>query len=112
MAAAAPAAPNSPATTDDLPETTPVTAGAKPAAHTAAMAGSDWWRCPLSGQVMQDPVLYGSEGHSFEREALECWVAANPGVDPFTGQPLPPEGNRVLPNYALRSIIQQLRLVS
>jgi U-box domain len=60
---------------------------------------------------MRDPVLYGSEGHSFEREALERWVATNPGVDPLTGQPLAPEGNRVLPNHALRNMIQQLRLV-
>jgi U-box domain len=71
---------------------------------------TDWWRCPLSGSVMRDPVLYGSGGHSFEREALEQWLAANPGVDPLSGQPLPPEGGDLVPNHALRCLIEQLHL--
>ena len=72
-------------------------------------AEPDWWRCPLSGEVMQDPVLYGSEGHSFERAALEQWLAANPGVHPISRQPLlPGEGRDVLPNDALRNMIQQM----
>ena len=71
---------------------------------------TDWWRCPLSGSVMRDPVLYGSGGHSFEREALERWMAANPGVEPLTRQPLPPGGGGVLPNHALRNMIQELQL--
>jgi U-box domain len=58
---------------------------------------------------MQDPVLYGSEGHSFERAALEQWLAANPGVHPISRQPLlPGEGRDVLPNDALRNMIQQM----
>ena len=74
-------------------------------------AQSDWWRCPLSGRVMRDPVLYGSSGHSFEREALEEWSEANPGVEPLSRQPLPPGSTcALLPNHALRNMIQQLRL--
>ena len=60
---------------------------------------------------MRDPVLCGSEGHSFERAALEEWLAANPGIDPLSSrQPLPPEASAVLPNHALRNLIQQLHL--
>ena len=81
-----------------------------PAPADRAAAQSDWWRCPLSGSVMRDPVLYGSGGHSFEREALEQWLAANPGVDPLSGQPLPPGGGTFLPNHALRNTLQQLHL--
>jgi U-box domain len=74
-------------------------------------AESDWWRCPLSGKVMQDPVLHGSGGHSYEREALEQWLAAHPGVDPLSRQPLPPgAGCDMLANHALRSLLQQLQL--
>lgn len=73
-------------------------------------AQSDWWRCPLSGGVMRDPVLYGSSGHSFERDALQEWATANPGVEPLSRQPLPPGSGAVLPNHALRNMIQQLRL--
>ena len=75
-----------------------------------AAAQSDWWRCPLSGRVMRDPVLYGSGGHSFEREVLEQWLAANPGVDPLTLRALPLGGGNVLTNHALRNMIQQLQL--
>ena len=74
-------------------------------------AASQWWRCPLSGGVMRDPVLCGGEGHSSEREALEQWLAANPGVDPLSGQPLPPgAGCDMLANHALRNMIVQLGL--
>jgi U-box domain len=73
-------------------------------------AESDWWRCPLSGEAMRDPVLYGSGGHSFEREALKQWLAANPGVDPLSRQPLPLGRDTPLPNHALRNVIQQLGL--
>ena len=72
----------------DLPDQQPAATGAMPAGHAAVVARSDWWRCPLSGKVMRDPVLYGSEGHSFEQETLERWAVSNPGVDPLTGQPL------------------------
>ena len=71
---------------------------------------TEWWRCPLSGAVMRDPVLYGSRGHSFEREALEGWLSANPGVDPLSGQQLLPDGGDLLPNHALRNTLQQLQL--
>ncbi len=60
---------------------------------------------------MQDPVLCGSGGHSFERDALDQWLAANPGVEPLSGQPLPPgAGSDILANHALRNMIQQLGL--
>lgn len=57
---------------------------------------------------MRDPVLCGGGGHSFERAALEEWLAANPGVDPLSKQPLPPEAGGVVPNHALRNLVQQL----
>lgn len=60
---------------------------------------------------MHDPVLIGSEGRSYEREALEDWLAANPGVDPLSRQPLlPPWGKTMLANHTLRNMIQQLSL--
>jgi hypothetical protein len=82
-----------------------------PAPADRAAAQSDWWRCLLSGEVMRDPVLYGNGGHSFERLALEEWLASNPGVDLLSGQPLPPGGGGVLANHALRNMLQQLQLV-
>ena len=60
---------------------------------------------------MRCPVLCGSGGYSFEREALEQWLAANPaGVHPLSRQPLASGAGSVLPNHALRNTIQQLQL--
>ena len=64
----------------------------------------------LSGSVMQDPVLCSSEGHSFERAALKQWLAAHPAVDPVTRKPPPHGGDVMLPDHALRNMIQQLHL--
>jgi U-box domain len=75
-----------------------------------AAVQADWARCSLSGKIMRDPVLFGSGGHSFERAALEEWLAANPGVDPLRMELLQSEENSVLPNHALRNLIQQLHL--
>ena len=78
------------------------------AANAAVQA--DWARCSLSGKIMRDPVLFGEGGHSFERDALEEWLAANPGVDPLSLKLLQPGQTCVLPNHALRNLIQQLHL--
>ena len=59
---------------------------------------------------MRDPVLYGSGGHSFEREALEQWLAASPQVHPITKESLPSGEGNVVPNHALRNLLQQLHL--
>lgn len=67
-----------------------------------------WCRCPLSGNVMQSPVLIsGGDGTSFERAAIESWLDAHPGVAPLTLQPLPPN-SRLVVNHALRQLIQQM----
>ena len=60
---------------------------------------------------MRDPVLCGGGGHSFEREALEQWLTTNPGVDPLSRRPLPPGREALLPNHALRNMLQQLQLL-
>ena len=85
------------------------TGAAVPAVQQSAAA--DWWRCSLSGEVMQDPVLFGSGGHSFEREALEQWLAANPQIQPITKEPLPSGEGSMVPNHALRNTLQQLHSV-
>ena len=59
---------------------------------------------------MRDPVLCGSGGHSFDWAALEGWLAANPAVDPLSRQPLKLGAGNVVPNHALRNMMQELQL--
>jgi hypothetical protein len=67
-------------------------------------AAGQWPRqfmCPLTGQVMGDPVM-AADGHTYERAAISDWLRLR-DVSPVTGQPL---SSAVLqPNYSLRQAI-------
>ena len=60
-------------------------------------------RCPISGQIMVDPVILASSGVSYERSLLETWIEER-GTDPETGEPL--ADRRVLENPCLKSLIE------
>ena len=62
-------------------------------------------RCPLSGEIMRDPVLLVCSGLSYERRVLETWIADN-GTDPESGEPL--TDGRVLENRCLRLLIEMV----
>lgn len=45
------------------------------------------FKCPITLEMMQDPVfLFTQSGRSFERAALEQWLAYHPTVDPLTNE--------------------------
>ena len=59
-------------------------------------------RCRLSGQPLQDPVV-AADGWTYERSALEAYLAGGGSTSPVTGQPL---GSSLLrPNFALRDLL-------
>ncbi len=65
--------------------------------------------CPLSHELMRDPVLFREgAGHSYERSELETWIAycrrRDDGViiDPMTQEVVDGE---LIPNYTLRDAI-------
>ena len=60
-------------------------------------------RCPISGEIMADPVILACSGLSYERRLLESWIAER-GTDPETGEPL--ADRRVLENPCLKSLIE------
>ena len=57
--------------------------------------------CPITGEVFLDPVLLVGDGHTYEREAAERWLAKH-ATSPLSGQALPPHGLTLVPNHALR----------
>ena len=63
----------------------------------------DSFKCPLTLEVMVDPVLDG-QGISYERKALMTWLALSPR-DPMARQPLTCE--TLVPNLALRDTIHE-----
>jgi hypothetical protein len=60
--------------------------------------------CPITLKVMEDPVL-ASDGHSYERKAIERWLRAN-NRSPKTNAIM--ASKTVYPNHGLKSMIEAL----
>ena len=54
--------------------------------------------CPITQEVMDDPVIT-SDGHTFERSAIEAWLSNN-NTNPMTGSEI--KSKALTPNFALR----------
>jgi len=61
-------------------------------------------RCPISLEVMRDPVM-AADGHSYERASIERWLAAH-RTSPMTGRVLP--HTELVPNHRLRGVIDEI----
>ncbi|KAL5219996.1 hypothetical protein ABZP36_024709 [Zizania latifolia] len=66
-------------------------------------AWPDDFRCPISLEVMTDPVILPS-GHTFERRSIQRWLDGGHLTCPVTNLPLPPSPP-LIPNHALRRLI-------
>ena len=61
--------------------------------------------CPLTFDVMNDPVIVRRTGQTYERATIECWLR-NHDTCPSTGVGL--EGDHTLiPNFALKNSIEE-----
>jgi len=61
-----------------------------------------WIRCPISGEIMDDPVI-GPDGYSYERKNIENWIFEN-DTSPMTDEPL--KHKELVSNHQLRGQIQ------
>ena len=68
----------------------------------------DEFMCPITTELMTDPVL-ATDGHTYERSAIERWFAIGKTSSPKTGEPL--EATAVFPNHSLRSMIRDWEAV-
>lgn len=59
----------------------------------------------LPQSLFRDPVV-AADGHSYEREAIEAWLASGSRMGPLTGEEL--KTTRLFPNRALRAAIAAL----
>ena len=58
--------------------------------------------CPITTDLLKEPVTLGSTGHIFEREAIADWLAHH-NTHPLTGEVL--SNASLAPNFALRDAI-------
>lgn len=70
----------------------------------------DDFKCPISLEIMSDPVILSS-GHTFDRSSIQRWLDAGHRTCPITKLPLS-EPPSLIPNHALRSLISNYTLVS
>lgn len=60
--------------------------------------------CPITQQTMSDPVV-AADGYSYERHAMQQWLAGGKEISPMTGKPL--EHKSLVPNRTLQLLIQK-----
>lgn len=67
--------------------------------------------CPISYEVMTDPVIVVGSGNTYDRKSIEQWLAerqTSDPRDPITNDPLRKQSERrLVPNHALRSQISE-----
>ncbi|XP_028792284.1 U-box domain-containing protein 8-like [Neltuma alba] len=70
----------------------------------------DHFKCPISLEIMSDPVILSS-GHTFDRSSIQRWLDAGHRTCPITKLPLP-DCPSLIPNHALRSLISNYYHIS
>ena len=63
--------------------------------------------CPITLTLMTDPVMLLGDGQTYERSAIESWLNQGHKTSPLTGSEI--SNFRLMPNYAMKSTIDQLR---
>ena len=66
--------------------------------------------CVLTLDIMQDPCILVGDGFTYERAQIEEWIATHivngdPVTSPITGTLLPPDGDVLVPNLAVRWLV-------
>lgn len=64
----------------------------------------DEFRCPISLDLMRDPVIVSS-GHTYDRSSIAQWINSGHHTCPKSGQRL--IHMALIPNYALKSLVHQ-----
>ena len=74
-----------------------------PSAQIAELLIPNHFRCPISLDLMMDPVIV-STGITYDRRSIEAWLDMGNSTCPVTNQELVPDD--VIPNHSLRRLIQ------
>ena len=65
--------------------------------------------CPISKEIMRDPVIVVSDGHTYERAEIERWFKQS-NKSPITNVAL--YNTTITPNHALRKSIEEWQISS
>ena len=73
---------------------------------TEAKAESLERKVGLMQETMRDPVTLVGDGHTYERSAIEAWLARGDAISPMTGEELTEK--LLIPNLLLKRYAEQL----
>jgi len=108
LTAASTAALGSVAAPEEAPAPAPAESMSRADPAAARAAASFVLECPLTMEVMRDPVMT-ADGQTYERTEIEKWFALGKRTSPLTGEELP--STNLLPNIALRQVIRESGLL-
>eukprot|EP00873_Tetraselmis_striata_P035808 jgi/Tetstr1/456072/TSEL_042842.t1 len=80
----------------------PAQSDARPAAGPTALDMEEWLICPITQDIMADPVL-AEDGYTYEREAIAAHFRRR-AVSPMTNLPI---GTTVFPNRIVKSMVEE-----
>ncbi|TKW10259.1 hypothetical protein SEVIR_6G150600v4 [Setaria viridis] len=80
---------------------------ARPAARCAAWINPEALQCPITLELMTDPVTVAT-GQTYDRASIKKWIKSGCRTCPVTGERL--RSAELVPNAAARGIIEQLLL--
>lgn len=76
----------------------------KPLSPAAAPTPPQEYTCPISKELMTDPVLLVETGHTYEAANITRWLRTR-NTCPLTGQQL--DSQQLAPNHSLRKVIHE-----
>ncbi|KAI5010749.1 hypothetical protein ZWY2020_012886 [Hordeum vulgare] len=79
--------------------------GPRPAASCAAWTSQEALQCPISLELMTDPVTVAT-GQTYDRTSIKRWIKSGCRTCPVTGERL--RSAQFVPNVAVRGIVEQL----
>ena len=101
-----PSAPVPPPAPPPAPRPAPTVATPPPApaaTQAARPAPPDALVCPISMELMEDPVL-AMDGHTYDRSSIEAWLKTGKKTSPKTNEALP--SLKLVANHAVKSMVQ------
>ena len=86
-----------------------LTTAAEPSKRKLALGGaadcpSDL-KCPISQELMDDPVMFVQSGNTYERRMIMHWQVDHPRHDPLTGVTY--DEAKLAPNLAVKRLIAE-----
>uniref|UniRef100_A0A4W3H8F7 WD repeat, SAM and U-box domain-containing protein 1 n=1 Tax=Callorhinchus milii TaxID=7868 RepID=A0A4W3H8F7_CALMI len=72
--------------------------------ESASTGVPDEFLCPISREVMTDPVI-AADGYSYQRDAVESWINTKKRTSPMTNMPL--QSSLITPNRTLKMAIDR-----